>query len=150
MSTQIFSNAQSCFDLSRDIDAHVGSMAASGERAVAGRTTGLIGLGDSVTWEARYFGLRWRATSRVTQFEPPSRFVDEMRGGPFSQFIHEHRFDQLADETTMVDVVQYRLLWGALGVVADKLFVNWYLSRLIVRRGSYIKALAEGSASSSV
>lgn len=41
------------FDLARSIDAHVESQKGSGERAVAGVTSGLIGEGQEVTWRAR-------------------------------------------------------------------------------------------------
>jgi hypothetical protein len=37
------------FDVSLDIDAPVASMSQSGERAIAGVTTGTIGLGETVT-----------------------------------------------------------------------------------------------------
>lgn len=55
--------ADRCFDLSRDIGVHQESMRFSQEVAVAGVTAGLIGPGESVTWEARHFGIRWRMTS---------------------------------------------------------------------------------------
>ncbi len=42
---------EAIFDLSLDIDAHMASMADSNERAVAGVTSGLIGLGEEVTCE---------------------------------------------------------------------------------------------------
>jgi hypothetical protein len=45
------------FDLSTDLDLHQASMRRSRERAVAGRTSGQIGLGESVTWRARHLGV---------------------------------------------------------------------------------------------
>ncbi len=66
------------FDLSRSIDLHLESMVASGERAIAGVTSGLICGGEEVTWEARHFGVTWRMTSRIVEFDPPRRFIDEM------------------------------------------------------------------------
>jgi hypothetical protein len=59
------------FDLARSIDLHLESTAQTNERAVAGRTTGLIGLGEEVTWEATHFGIRQRLTSKITQFDRP-------------------------------------------------------------------------------
>jgi hypothetical protein len=50
--TTIAAPIEVCFDLARDIDFHTGSLEGTGERALAGRTSGLIGLGKSVTWEA--------------------------------------------------------------------------------------------------
>jgi hypothetical protein len=60
-----------CFDLARDIDFHVRSMAETGERAVAGRTTGLIRFGESVTWKAHHLGVVQRFTSRITALDRP-------------------------------------------------------------------------------
>ena len=57
-------------------------MSETGERAVAGRTTGLIGLGESVTWEARHLGIRQRFTAEVTAFDRPRYFRDVMTPGP--------------------------------------------------------------------
>jgi hypothetical protein len=47
--TTIAAPVEVCFDLSRDIDFHIRTQHMSGERSVAGRTSGLIGLGESVT-----------------------------------------------------------------------------------------------------
>jgi hypothetical protein len=43
------------FDLARSIDAHKDSMAQSREEAVAGVMSGLISLGQEVTWRALAF-----------------------------------------------------------------------------------------------
>jgi hypothetical protein len=48
---------------------------------IGGVTTGVMRLGDSVTWRARHFGVVFRMTSAITEYQPPSRFVDEQRGG---------------------------------------------------------------------
>lgn len=56
--TAIAAPPERCFDLARDIDAHVRSTAGTHERAVGGVTTGLMGLGDEVTWEAKHLGVR--------------------------------------------------------------------------------------------
>jgi ligand-binding SRPBCC domain-containing protein len=78
------------FELARDIGVHERSMARTGERAVAGRTSGLIGPGETVTFVARQLGVRWRLTSRVTSndWDPPRRFVDEQVAGPFRVYRH--------------------------------------------------------------
>lgn len=145
LTTQIKAPIEQCFDLSCNIDVHRDSMAASSERAVAGITSGMIGLGEEVTWEARHFGLRCRVTSRITEFERPSRFVDQMQRGPFTTFRHEHRFEKDGVTTTMVDVVDYRVPLGPLGVVVDAVLVGRYLRRLIEVRNRHIKHAAETS-----
>ena len=93
MVTDIKARPEDCFDLSRNIDLHLESMLASDERAIEGVTSGLISAGEEVTWEARHFGVTWRMTSRIIEFDPPRRFVDEMIRGPFTAFRHEHLFE---------------------------------------------------------
>jgi hypothetical protein len=45
ITTRIAAPPERCFDLSRDLDLHLRSMGQSGERAIAGRTSGMIELG---------------------------------------------------------------------------------------------------------
>src|SRR4051794_23179812 len=72
--TTIRATPERCFDASRDLDLHLDSMADTGERAVAGRTSGLIELGEQVTWEGRHFGIRQRFTSAITAYDRPGIF----------------------------------------------------------------------------
>jgi len=81
LTTSIRAPREVGFDLARDLDLHLRSMAHTGERAVAGRTNGLIGPGEEVTWRARHFGVVHHHASRITAFEPPSYFRDSMVAG---------------------------------------------------------------------
>ena len=58
LETIIHADKRTCFDLSRNIDFHKYSLKHSNEKAIAGKTSGLIGLGESVTREAAHFGIR--------------------------------------------------------------------------------------------
>ena len=125
------------FDASLDIDAHVSSMSASSERAVAGTTSGLIGLGETVTWSARHFGIRFTMTSRITTLERPSRFVDEQVRGPFRLFRHEHRIERLpSGRTAMTDTIT--LASPVFGSFAERLILVPYLRRLIAVRNRHL------------
>lgn len=137
--TEIGAAPERCFELSRSIDLHVESMVASRERAVAGVTSGLIGLGQEVSWEARHFGRMWHMTPRITEFEPPRRFVDEMVRGPFRRFRHEHRFEASGEGTLMTDVVEFQMAgWFLVNTVATA-----YLRHLLVVRNALIRSEAE-------
>ena len=135
-----------CFDLARDIDFHTRSMARTGERAVAGRTSGLIGLGESVTWEARHLGVRQRLTSRITAFDRPTHFRDEMTAGAFRSFAHDHRFAERDGGTVMTDEVVFRSPFGPLGWLVDHVFMTGYLRQLLAGRCRAIKREAEAVA----
>ena len=126
------------FGISLDIDAHVASMSQSGERAIGGVTTGRIGLGETVTWRARHFGIWFTMTSKITALEEPTRFVDQQVSGPFKTFIHEHRFESLPTGTRMTDTLTVGSpIFGAL---AERLVLVSYLRRLIARRNAQLIA----------
>src|SRR5215469_15070808 len=97
LETRIAAPIELCFLLSLSIDLHMDSTAPTRERAIAGVTHGLIGPGESVTWEGSHFGFRLRHTSRIVSYEPPTFFCDEMTQGMFKSFRHEHHFSELAD-----------------------------------------------------
>ena len=54
LETRIDAPPERCFDLSRSVELHLEAAAATDERAVDGVTAGLLGAGDTVTWEARH------------------------------------------------------------------------------------------------
>lgn len=137
--TDIEAPPEACFDLARSIDLHLESMLASDERAIGGVTSGLIRGGEEVTWEARHFGVRWRMTSRIVEFDPPERFVDEMVRGPFRAFRHEHRFEARGAGTRMTDVIAFRT---PLAVLTER-GVGLYLRRLMRIRNAAIRLKAE-------
>ncbi|MEU4796993.1 SRPBCC family protein [Streptomyces sp. NPDC023327] len=122
-----------------DVEAHTRSMADSAERAVGGKTRGALSLGDTVTFEARHFGLTWRLTARITSYEPPRCFVDEQESGPFKRWHHSHRFEpDGTGGTVMRDVIEYASPFGLLGRVADRTVLRWYMPRLIRTRNAYL------------
>jgi ligand-binding SRPBCC domain-containing protein len=108
LTTLVAAPPEAVFDLSLNVEAHQSSMGSSGERAVAGVTSGGLRRSDSVTWQARHFGLRFRLTSTITDYERPHRFVDEQTAGPFGVWWHEHRFERTLDASTrMVDSITF-------------------------------------------
>jgi|SRR5581483_8849107 len=76
--TVINAPIEKVFDLARSIDLHMESTKHTGEQAIAGKTSGLIELGETVTWSARHFGIRQSLASKITEFDRPNFFVDEM------------------------------------------------------------------------
>lgn len=136
--TETRHDATDLFGMSLDIDAHVASMSQSRERAVGGVTTGRIGLGETVTWRARHFGIWFTMTSRITALEEPVRFVDQQESGPFKIFIHEHRFEPLPTGTRMIDTVTVGS--PIFGAPAERLVLVPYLRRLIARRNALLIA----------
>lgn len=132
------------FDVSLDVEVHTGSMAASGERAVGGVTAGRLRAGDTVTWQARHFGVRWRMTSRISAYDPPLHFVDEQVRGPFRRWRHAHHFEPDGrGGTLMRDVIEFAAPLGPLGTIAEFAVLDRYMPRLIALRNAHVKAVAE-------
>jgi ligand-binding SRPBCC domain-containing protein len=144
--TPIAASPERSFDLARDVDAHIRSTAGTEERAVAGVTAGLMGLGDEVTWEARHLGIRQRLTVRITRLDPPRMFQDEMVRGPFASMRHVHEFVPRDGGTTMIDTFTFTSPLGPLGAIVDRLFLAAYLRRFLISRAAALKRIAENAA----
>jgi ligand-binding SRPBCC domain-containing protein len=126
------------FDRARSIDAHKDSMAKSREEAVAGVRSGLISLGEEVTWRAWHFGVPLQMTSRITEMKSPDYFVDEQVKGPFRRFRHVHEFCLDPAGTTMIDRIEFAAPFGPLGRLAEKLVLSRYLRKLIETRNRHL------------
>jgi ligand-binding SRPBCC domain-containing protein len=149
LQTEIAAPVELVFDLARDIDFHQRSMARTREQAVGGRTTGLIGPGETVTWRAHLLGMAWSLTSRITEFEPPVRFVDEQTSGPFAWFRHEHRFEAVPGGTRMIDDWDHAAPYGLIGKIVDALVLEPLMRRLLARRNAALALEAEARSRSS-
>jgi len=143
--TTVRATPERCFDASRDLDLHLESMGHTGERAVAGKTSGLIELGEQVTWEARHFGIRQRFTSRITAYDRPRYFQDSMVKGAFHSFVHDHFFEPCPEGTIMRDVLTFHSPLGPLGALVDRLVMARYLTRMLTVRNDVLKSILEKS-----
>jgi ligand-binding SRPBCC domain-containing protein len=143
LKTEIKADKNLVFDLSRSIDLHKISTKHTNEEAIAGRTSGLLGMNESVTWRAKHFGIYQNLTAKITEFERPNFFVDEMVKGAFKEFKHEHHFEELNSGTLMTDFFDYKSPFGILGKLVDRLFLKKYMTKLLAERNLIIKEFAE-------
>ncbi len=145
LETIIKSNIDICFDLSRSIDLHKLSTAKTNETAISGRTSGLITLGEYVTWEATHFGIRQQLTTKITAFDIPNYFRDEQLKGAFKFLKHDHIFTSSNDFVIMKDVFEFQSPFGFLGVLIDKYVLTNYLTMFLIERNNLIKEFAESN-----
>jgi ligand-binding SRPBCC domain-containing protein len=143
LSTFIKAPPERVFDLSRSITLHTVSMQHTNEKAVAGRTSGLIELNESVTWRAKHvFKTRFLET-RITAMIPYSLFTDEQLKGDFKMMKHEHHFKVHEDGTLMTDIFFFESPHGFLGTLVNFLFLKKYMQKLLQKRNLVIKDYAE-------
>jgi len=141
--TTINSSIDICFDLSRSIDLHQISTSKTSERAIAGVTKGLIGLDETVTWEAIHFGIRQQLTSKITAYNKPYYFVDEQIKGAFKSIHHKHEFREVNGKTIMTDIFKFSSPYGIFGHLFNSLILTKYLQKFLTERNNIIKYYAE-------
>ncbi len=131
------------FDLSRSINLHQISTAHTNEKAIGGVMSGLINKDETVTWQAKHLFKTRQFTSRITEMEAPSFFIDEMIKGDFKNFRHEHHFKQVENGTILIDLLNFEMPYGAFGKFINAVFLKSYLEKLLVKRNAVIKDYAE-------
>ncbi|HER40070.1 MAG TPA: cell division protein [Salinimicrobium catena] len=143
LQTSIKANRNIVFDLSRSIDLQSTYVTGSNEKAVAGRTSGLISLDETVTYRGKHLGVWQNLTSRVTDFDRPHFFADEMEEGAFKTLRHEHHFFATEEGTMMKDIFNFESPLGVLGKLANTLILKSYMTSFLKNRNEIIKEFAE-------
>ncbi len=141
--TRIAAPVERCFDLARSIDLHMASTDWTGEQAIAGVTSGLIGPEQEVTWKGRHFGVSITHTSRISAYDRPRYFQDYMVCGSFRSFCHDHFFEAGDGATLMKDVMQFKAPFGILGSLAERLILKRHMIGLLLHRNQHIRRVAE-------
>lgn len=76
--------------------------------------------GTLIDYRLRVRGVPLRWQSEITAWDPPFRFVDEQRRGPYRVWHHEHTFEEVEGGVLARDKVRYDHLGG------------WLVNRFIV------------------
>ncbi|KQO33356.1 cell division protein [Flavobacterium sp. Leaf82] len=143
LTTKIKAPKQLVFDASRNIDIHQKSASKSNEVAIAGVTSGLINLNETVTWWGKHLGFYLKHKSRITAMTFYHYFVDEMEEGKFKFFKHEHFFEEENDITIMTDKMQYETPFSIFGKLFDVLFLKRHLTNFLLERNKVLKEVSE-------
>ena len=91
----------------------------------------LMKPGALIEYRIRYkiFPLHW--ITKITEWNPPFRFVDEQLKGPYRQWIHKHDFEEEKGGTRVRDRVTYSVWCGAL---INKLIVQKDVGQIFAYR----------------
>lgn len=139
----INSTLERAFDLSRSIEFHAYSQSHRKEKAIEGRTSGLINLGESVTWRATHLGFSQTLSVRITQLEWPYYFRDTMIQGAFKRFDHDHIFEQINGKIKLTDIFDYDSPLYIFGKIVDRLVLEKYMTNFSISRNQIIKETLE-------
>jgi ligand-binding SRPBCC domain-containing protein len=101
-----------------------------------------MGAGTLIDYQIKLHGFPMRWQSEITAWEPPHRFVDKQRRGPYRYWVHEHSFDaDSANRTIIRDRVRYAVPGGEL---VHKLFVEPDLERVFTYRARKLDEIFHG------
>lgn len=103
-------------------------------------TPGAIAEGTEIRYRLRLHGLPIDWRTEIRKWNPPCRFVDVQRSGPYKLWHHTHRFEAHGNRTRMVDVVRYQLPFGILGRIVHMLKVRGDVQRIFTYRRQQIDA----------
>ncbi len=81
------------------------------------------------------FPLRWQ--SEITAWEPPFRFVDEQRRGPYRLWVHEHSFQSIGGGSLCRDAESYAVPFD---ILMHRLFVRPDIERIFAFRRCVLAA----------
>jgi ligand-binding SRPBCC domain-containing protein len=112
--TRIEAPLARCFYLALSVDLHAVSARQTHEQIVGGVRSGLLRLGDEVTFRAQHFGIWQTLTSKITAYQAPDYFCDEMQRGAFKAMRHAHYFEPAGAGTIMRDVFEIYVAAGLL------------------------------------
>jgi len=138
LATWIDAPVERCFLLSLNMDLRVATCGETGEDLVDGAVSGMIGEGQTVTFQGRRFGVGWKHTNKVEMLRPYSYFRDVMVDGYFTRYEHEHHFAPMDDGTRMRDEVTFSLGWSL-----GRLGARKRLAMRLRQRNAVIKRVAE-------
>lgn len=143
LETLIDADIHTVFDLARDVDLHQKSTSGTHERAIAGRTSGLIENNETVTWKAKHLGIYQTLTTKIISMEKPFQFTDVMQKGAFRSMHRQHLFSETEGKTLMTDIFKFESPLWIVGKLFNDIFLTRYLRNFLIRRNELIKATAE-------
>ena len=143
LETSINADIKKVFDLSRDIDFHQKSTSKTNEKAIAGKMSGLIELGETVTWRAKHLGFYQSLTTKIVEMESPKMFTDIMIKGAFKSMKHQHIFQEKDGKTLMIDIFEFESPFGVFGKIFNQIFLENYLKNFLIERNKMIKEITE-------
>lgn len=94
--------------------------------------------GTLIDYRLRVRGVPIRWQSEITAWEPPFRFADEQRRGPYRLWVHEHRFIEKDGGTLCIDDVRYAVPGGS---IVNALFVGRDVRTIFEFRARTLKAI---------
>ena len=103
----------------------------------------VIRTGTLIDYKLRIHGLPMKWQTEITAWEPPFRFVDEQKHGPYRLWRHTHTFEEKDGGTLCLDHVEYAVLGGA---IINRLFVRRDVEKIFAYRQQALRRIFSNEA----
>lgn len=109
--------------------------------SILGTEPASVVTGTVIPYRLRLHGIPLIWVSQIEEFERDRLFVDRQLIGPYKLWHHRHEFEADGDQTVIRDEVRYELPFGAVGSLAERLFVRRDVERIFAHRRTAIEDL---------
>jgi len=87
-----------------------------------------------------FTGVKMNWVTEITHIKDRVYFIDEQRFGPYALWHHQHHFKAQEGGILMTDTLHYKVPYGFIGTLADKLLVDKRIEEIFQYR---VKAVAQ-------
>jgi ligand-binding SRPBCC domain-containing protein len=143
LTTFIAAPIERVFDLSRNLSIYKVLMKDRKEKFSSGAASNLVSNGETITIQAKHLGKTRLITTRLTDLQKPSSFVQEQVNGDLVHFKHEHHFKPVENGTILIDMVNFEGPRDVIGKLVGKLYLKNYLEQFLQKRNTLIQQYAE-------
>lgn len=143
ITTFIAAPIERVFDLSRNLSIYKALIKNRKEKLTSGASSNLVSHGETITIQAKHFGKTRLITTRVTELQKPSSFVQQQVKGDMAHFQHKHYFKAVENGTILIDIIDFEGPRDIFGKIIGKLFLKKYLEKFLEKRNSLIQQYAE-------
>jgi hypothetical protein len=145
LTTCIHAPADRVFDLSLSTSVHKAILRFYRNGRLEGATEGVIGLQDKMNFSLRFMGRQRVLISRIESMDRPREITSSLvKGrGSFVSLSHRQYFRPIQNGMLLIDMLEYELVYGSAGRLADKLLVKKFLKKYLESKNRLIKLYAE-------
>lgn len=104
-------------------------------------STPQVQAGTLIRYRLSLHGIPFGWTTEIRTWDPPHGFTDVQLRGPFALWHHTHRFESQAEGTLIEDIVRYRVPFGLIGRVVNRIKVRRDVKEIFRYRGERIDEL---------
>jgi len=97
--------------------------------------------GALIDYRIKLFGIPMKWKTEICNWNPPYEFTDKQLSGPYTTWIHTHRFEEKDGGVLMTDTIQYQSKGYFLAPILHWLFVDAQVKKIFDYREAKLLSL---------